>query len=119
MECPMCKNRGKTWNGDNPKCAFRNGVFNTDNWNCATMNALRNIAERNEMSWRFDLTVGSFGLVPYEGDETKGIIFMTWYKNRGQTGNAIIMCDDELERPLTLREAEEAINEYTKEANDA
>ena len=45
-ECPLCKKRGKTWEGDDPVCALKNGKFSDDNWNCATMNKLREIAIR-------------------------------------------------------------------------
>jgi hypothetical protein len=112
MKCGMCKKRSKTWNGDDPKCAFENGVFSPNNWNCATMNELRNIAEEIEMSHRYDLTVGSFGTVPWECNRSKGIVFMTWYKERGKTSNAIVMYDDEPVRKLTLKDAEDAITYY-------
>lgn len=105
MTCLLCLSRGKNWNGDDPKCAFENGVFNPDNWNCATMNELREIAEKVGLTRRNDLDSASFGAVPFE----EGYIVMTWYKNRGTTGNAQVMWDGEPTHPLTEKVALEAI----------
>jgi len=46
MACRLCEQRGKTWEGSDPKCAFESYGFSHDNWNCATMNRLREIAKR-------------------------------------------------------------------------
>ena len=108
-DCPLCKQRGKTWEGDNPKCAFARFRFSFDNWNCATMNKLREIAEQIGLKWRADLTCGSFGAVPFEGEEYQGYIVMTWYKERGTVSNAILVCDDEPTMELNLTIALEAI----------
>jgi len=97
MVCKLCQERGKTWEGDDPKCAFESGVFDPHNWNCATMNALREKAEEYELMYRDDMGAGSIGVIPFKF----GYIVVTWYKNRGRTGNALIMYTDEKERPLT------------------
>ena len=110
MTCQMCTERGKTWNGSDPQCAFEDGIFNADNWNCATMNELRAIAENISISYRHDPNAASFGAVPFES----GFIVMTWYKNRGKTGNAQVMWDDEPTKPLTEEIALEAIKYHLK-----
>jgi len=120
VTCKLCTERGKTWNGDDPRCAFESGVFSTDNWRCATMSRLRGIAEKRGSSERDDNSCASIGYVPLDNDYVPmdapemdaGYIVMTWYKDRGRKGQALIMWDDEESRPLTLREAEEAIRVY-------
>lgn len=114
-DCVMCKTRGKPWKGSDPKCAFTDGRFNRDNWNCATMNKLREIADANGLSDRDDMAAGSFGAVPFEGDDYSGYIVMTWYKSRGKTGNALVMWDDEPVRELTEADAREAIAQFERE----
>ena len=108
-DCPLCKQRGKTWGGDNSKCAFTHFRFSFDNWNCATMNKLRDIAEQIGLKWRADFACGSFGAVPFEGEEHQGYIVMTWYKEQGTVSNAILVCDDEPTMELNLTIALEAI----------
>ena len=108
MSCKLCQVRGKTWNGDNPKCAFESESFSKDNWNCATLNELRDIAEKNEMSFRHNDE--SIGVIP----TGFGFIVMTWYKNRGQTGNALFMLDNEKEKSLTIKKAENTIDYWKK-----
>jgi hypothetical protein len=118
MTCRSCKERGKTWNGDDPTCAFENGVFSVDNWNCATMNKLRQISRDINTYMRDDMSCGSIGYVPMSNDYASddfdtlgGYIVMTWYKDRGRTGNAVFMTDDET-IPLTLEHAELAIKTF-------
>lgn len=115
MICKRCYERGKTWDGSDPKCAFVDGIFTNDNWNCATMNELRNLAEKLETVQRDDNSSGSIGYVPMNADYAPrdfntfgGYIVMMWYKNRGKTGNAVFMTDDETV-PLTIKHAELAI----------
>ncbi|MCY8754773.1 hypothetical protein [Bacillus haynesii] len=115
MVCRLCKERGKTWEGDDPVCAFENGVFSPKNWNCATMSKLRRLSEELGHSDRDDDSCGSIGYVPlsdnyapatYEG--CGGYIVMMWYKERGRVGHALFMTDEGAE-PLTLEHAEIAI----------
>ena len=121
MPCQLCIERGKVWTGDDPKCAFENGVFSPDNWNCATMNRLREIAEELGTTMRDDNSCGSIGYVPLDADYApddfdtySGYIVMMWYKDRGKTGNAVFMTDDETV-PLTIRHAELAIKTYEED----
>jgi hypothetical protein len=118
MPCRLYIERGKVWAGDDPKCAFENGVFSSDNWNCATMNRLRMIAEILGTTMRDDNSCGSIGYVPVDNDYAPadfdtdgGYIVMTWYKDRGRTGNAVFMTDEGTEL-LTIRHAELAIKTY-------
>lgn len=103
MSCKLCKERGKTWEGSDPKCAFETGVFNQDNWNCATMNRLREIARAKGLTYINESE--SLGVIPFED----GYIILTWYKDRGRIGNTVIMCDSEPIKPLTEKIAIEAI----------
>jgi hypothetical protein len=96
--CKRCIERGKTWNGGDPKCAFESGVFDTDNWMCATMNALRDKAEDNRV-YNNDQ---SGALLP---DGEGSYIVLSWYKNRGRTEGAWVFDESDLER-LTLENAE-------------
>jgi hypothetical protein len=114
--CDLCGKRGKTWEGDDPRCAFAGrDWFVPDNWMCATMIRLRDIAQRNGWEHRDD-NIGSIAYVPFEGDNNAGFIVMSYYKNRGATGMATVMDDDHPPRPLTLREAKEAIAYHERRA---
>src|SRR5690606_38007902 len=116
MACRLCEERGKTWEGSDPKCAFNShGEFIKDNWNCATMNKLRIIADEIGTVQRDDNSCGTIGYVPMNNDYAPddfdtfgGYIVMMWYKDRGKTGNALFMTDDET-IPLTIKHAELAI----------
>lgn len=108
--CKRCETRGQTWAGDAPTCAFdKHGNFTADNWNCATMNALREAARIIGTAYHDDDAAASIGTVPFESDDYSGYIVMTWYKNRGRTGNALIMWDDHEPRTLTEADAEAAL----------
>ncbi len=100
--CKACQDRGKNWNGSDPRCAFSDGVFNTDNWNCATMNALRDICGKNYLC-----SEDQYASIIYSGIDCHFIV-LTWYKHRGRTEGAYILSDHEC-RPITLEEAETAI----------
>lgn len=118
MACKLCEARGKTWKGDDPKCAFdEHGRFCRRNWNCAAMNELRELAEKHGACMRRDRDAGSIGAFPWEGDERSGYIVMTWYKNRGATGNALVMWDDEPTQELTEAVALEAIEYWAKQTS--
>lgn len=107
--CPLCQVRGKRWEGGDPQCAFPRGVFRSENWNCATMNVLRVLARVYGLHYRDDLGPASIGAVPFESEEYQGYVVMTWYKNRGRTGMAVLMCDDREPEMLTLDIAMDAI----------
>ena len=103
MTCKRCVERGKPAHfGNDPRCAFESGVFSTDNWQCATMNQLHQICTQARED---DESIGYIRL-PDSADVDGFYIVMTWYKNRGATGNAVIMGDDYPVTELTLEIAE-------------
>lgn len=133
MPCKMCRARGKTWEGGDPKCAFALDAFHTDNWNCATMNALRTIAvgpmdgwepEPGRLHRRIDDAAGSFGAIPFcdiecpDDEYHSGYVVMTWYKSRGQTGRALVMWDDNSPRNLTEATALAVIGQHLGDLDD-
>ena len=90
------------------KCAFEKGKFDHDNWNCETMNQLR---EHCDFERRDDMSAACIGVihipdVKVEDLPQQGYIVMTWYKQRGKTGQSYVMCDDDVPEPLTLETAE-------------
>lgn len=93
------------------RCAFTNdGMFTSDNWNCRTMSVLRG-ACYNNYTYRDDMDAGSIGIchIP-ENDIISGYVVLTYYKDRGKTGSATIVYDDETPKPLTLEMAEAIID---------
>lgn len=109
-QCKRCKERGVPKSFGSPVgCAFLTPEFSPDNWQCATMNALRDLAEAGEeylYSYRYNDS--SCGVVPFD-DREYGFghfLVMTWYKNRGRTSRAYILCDDDEPKNLTLEQAE-------------
>jgi hypothetical protein len=114
MACVLCEQRKIDSSDSKKKCAFNDGLFQKDNLNCATMNKLRVIANSLGTTWRDDLTSGSIGYVPFEGSGQSGNIVMTWNKDRGKTGNAVIVLDSNDPQPLTEENAIEAIKWQSK-----
>lgn len=133
MMCPRCEQFYKKYplqDGDDGKehrlkegvfmgpvrCAFEKGIFNHDNWNCETMNVLR---ERCDYEFRDDTSAGSFGVIHIPDVEAggplqQGYIVMTWYKQRGTTGRAYVVNDDDEPAPLTLTTAEHVISKKSE-----
>jgi hypothetical protein len=66
---------------------------------------LRNEAE--ELGFRTRDDDESFGFVPYNGF----FIAISWYKERGRTGNAVVMQDEMDATLLTLEFAETVVRE--------
>ena len=60
---------------------------------------------------------GSFGAVPIPENEDGdcGYIAMTWYKERGRVGTAVVLYDGDAPRALTLKDAEAACSAETLE----
>jgi len=100
--CKLCKERGKTWEGSDPRCAFRNGRFSKDNWNCATINRLREIIDEHQDDfthyYRDDLATGTTGIIyccyDFDEDVYGFTLIMKWYKDRGSVYNAFIIDND-------------------------
>ena len=102
-DCKLCKERGKNWNGDDPKCAFTNGIFSNGNWNCETANRLRDLTDDT----RFYNNDQYCGIVDLDGFGK--FLILSWYKSRGRTEGAWVV-DQALISPITLKEAEELLS---------
>jgi len=106
VTCSACISLGKrpAHFATSRRCAFEGEAFSNDNWNCGTMNALR---EACVWSTRDDDQNACIGVVPLPGNTTQsGYIVLSWYKERGCTGQAIVMDDDQPPKPLTLAVAQ-------------
>ena len=137
--CRLCKEREvPAYYGSAPKCAWDStGNFTTENWNCETANFLRmaagEAASRRsvEAMWvrRNDQSYAALFVPPHPDDipngeivgpfRVGGFIGMTWYKHRGRT-DVIVRIDprdggmpDEAGLPLTLAEADQAVENLT------
>ena len=118
-QCHECKKRGKTWNGSDPICAFKNLEFSNDNWNCATINIIRDLIDSDFhagcFGFRDDMDNASIGVIPLPSKcDESGYLVMTWYKERGRVGMAIIVNDDDNPKPLTRKTASQIIKYYSK-----
>jgi hypothetical protein len=86
------------------KCAFESGEFSTDNWMCATMGALR---DRAVFINRDDMQNASIAIVPMpDGGDTFGYVVLTYYKDRGAVGRAVLMNDGDAPKVLAIMDAE-------------
>lgn len=115
MTCAMCKQRGKNWDGADPKCAFLNGgSFTPDNWNCATVNAIRDVCgewgdERHPaVDWRAHnarmdsgdqkyatIEIDDSIELPSDNHEGRALcLWVTWYKLRGRTEAMWLLSED-------------------------
>lgn len=113
MPCKECVERGKTWSGNNPVCAFENKEFGQENWMCASMNFLRDLCREHGYTRRDDMAAASIGVLHIpENDIVNGYLVMTWYKERGRTGTAVVMCDSMSPEILNKEMAEEVIRLY-------
>lgn len=94
------------------ECSFETGVFK-EAWGCRTMITLRKISEEEDTNMitfyaRDDIRSASIGVVQIPETEKvqQGYLVMTWYKDRGRTGQAWVMWDDNKPEPLALKTAE-------------
>lgn len=114
--CNRCQKQGQPDHFGSPvKCAFINGIFDSDNWQCATINVLRNLIHEDtqplaKFYTREDMRQGSLGVISIPEYDTEGLqqgyLIMSWYKNRGRTGQAWVFWDDDIPEPLALSTAE-------------
>ena len=101
MTCKLCKERVKSWGGDNPRCAFTDGgEYSTDNWNCATVNEIRSITyEGGKLSrlvdYRYcsDQKYATIKIDDCDIEDGPLALWLTWYKNRGATGEIWLLFD--------------------------
>jgi len=134
-KCPNCLDLEKSWPqevdvmvGDTViretrgdlECAFLSGKFASKNWCCGTMAKLRWIAEEHKLLL-FDYDrQQSYAVIPFDLDVADdedaaefGSICLTWYKNRGQTENAVVLWEEgERDPALTLEIATKVIAQY-------
>ncbi len=122
MTCRLCSVSTMRRHPDH-SCAFEDvgdGLdqeFCPSNWMCATMLLLR---DRCLWRHREDLSAGSIGVLPIPDavDGCRGYLVLAWYKDRGSTGRAYILNEDDDAEPLLLSQAE-AILEATKTWGEA
>ena len=97
MPCQMCQQRGKTWEGSDPRCAFEDEVFDKNNWNCATSNAIRSIAEDSDLViYNNDQNLASIPL------SLGRFLIISWYKRRGRTEGMWVVDGTEIKLPDIL-----------------
>jgi hypothetical protein len=101
--------------GSPVKCAFVDGRFTSNNWSCMTMSILRSMAYENGHVARDDMNSGSIAVfnIP-ENDAVCGYLVMSYYKDRGCTGMAVIMNDDSEPTRITERQADLIIDAIEK-----
>lgn len=98
------------------ECAFENSnEFSTDNWCCETMRILRQVVMETAI-WHNDSNIGVLPIpVNNEGQEVmQGMLVMSWYKNRGRTGRAMVFWDDNEPLVLNLETANYIIKQLEK-----
>lgn len=132
MGCPLCEEFKKTHplsydeedgpyhvldegiHSDPICCAFEEEIFSTDNWCCETMRLLRRlfVGERMSRVWNNDCNLGVVPIPVADSDDgmtedgiQQGFLVLSWYKNRGRTGQAMVFWDDDEPKPLTLKTA--------------
>lgn len=90
------------------KCAFtKAGRFTADNWMCGSMGRLRDAAI---FQHRDDLHSGSIAVVLLpDRNDLQGYIVLSFYKERGTVGAAVVMNDDDKPKALTRAVAEAAV----------
>lgn len=111
MVCKACKERGKTWGGDDPKCAFKSGQFDSNNWNCATAGLIRDICYEGQefppgVDYQYcdDQKYSTVKVDHIEGLGGALALWVTWYKQRGATGAMWLLFENEPPRVPTEQE---------------
>lgn len=104
--CAACRQRGKTWDGADPKCAFEaDAPFSMENWNCATAGLIRDICEDRAGHERvhhhetiYDQHYATIDLTDIELPSCKEyavVLCVVWYKHRGKTEQMYLLFDDQ------------------------
>lgn len=102
-DCKRCKERGKTWNGNDPRCGFSSGVFSS-NWNCATLNELRDIENLPDAVQVYSEDHNA-ALIPFGAE----FVCLVWYKRRGECDQAWVI-NSSGSFPLSLKYAEAVLD---------
>ncbi len=129
MECQACKNRPKTWKGDDPKCGFTSGQFAEANWNCALVNEIRELATRTgdyrinrqceENQQYASISLLDINTLPEKDGNGRMnsqpvCLWVGWYKNRGRTEAMWLMFETLPPRAPTEEECRAILNAYEK-----
>ena len=113
MACKACLERGKNWQGSDPRCAFPdNGVFTPDNWSCATLEKLRDFVYEGQASmpprvdYRYcdDDKYATLCVHDLDGLDGALALWISWYKSRGATDALWLLFQDKPPRRPTEQE---------------
>jgi len=112
LMCAACKERGKTWRGDDPKCAFQDGrMFNPDNWNCATVGMLRDVVYEGQdlpacVDYQYcdDMKYATVLVDGFDVADGAMAAWVAWYKSRGRTDAIWLLYSDQPPRRPTEAE---------------
>lgn len=118
MACKACEERGKTWQGSDPKCAFKENYFSADNWNCATASMIRRVTEIEDKFEINHVFTNDQNYCTILTDDIKGVgnaiaLWVTWYKSRGRTEAMWLMYSDIPPRAPTEAECLAIYNHYS------
>jgi hypothetical protein len=122
MPCKACIDRGKTWQGSDPKCAFEDSAFSPENWNCATMSLLRKLATVEDSSqinhyWANNENYATISLIDVKNTDSALTLWISWYKKRGRTQAMWLLFDDEPPRLPTYEECLVILEHYKNYIN--
>ncbi len=125
--CQRCNERGKIWNGSDPKCFMEDWE---NNWNCATLNEFRELFDywydeeppkgitykhyddhNYMMLFIADITING------EEDEYPSYLYLSWYKRRGATENVYLLFNGQPCRRPTESEMDVILKHYKRLAN--
>lgn len=102
MTCALCKIRGKTWLGEDPRCFWDEG----NNWNCATLGQFLD-EFYDSLEWWDDQSAAHFMIRGFPKIETLSSAVSLWvtrYKHRGHVEQVLILFDDQPPRKPTEEE---------------
>lgn len=110
--CKACEERGKTWNGSDPRCAFKTGGTFGDNWNCATVGMIRDLCyegteHQRGVDYQYcdDQQYATVKVNHIEDLADRPLaLWVSWYKNRGETDAMWLLFDDKPPRRPTEQE---------------
>lgn len=109
--CQACQQRGKTWQGEDPRCAFEGGAFSADNWSCATAGLIRDLCYEGKtlphgVAYQYcgDQKYATIKTEHVDGISGALALWVTWYKSRGTTDAMWLLFDDQPPRAPTEAE---------------
>lgn len=121
MVCKACKERGKTWEGSDPRCAFNSERFDSNNWNCATAGLIRDICYEGQklphgVDYQYcdDQKYAIVKVCHIEGLCGALALWVTWYKQRGATDAMLLLFEREPPRMPTEQECLRIAHAYSE-----